>query len=96
MAHVNSADPDQSSLIRVYTVCNSTKYFKKHLDKKPTLGKKVWNKCSNFLAIYCPIFLGKNEKKYCLCLLILSSVQMLNLLVLYNYGNYKYHRCADK
>ena len=37
MAQVNSADPDESSLIRVYTVYNSTKYFKKHLDKKKKL-----------------------------------------------------------
>ena len=45
MAYANSADPDQtaperSSLIRVYTVCHSTKYFKKELHKKQNLGQK--------------------------------------------------------
>ena len=36
MAQANSADPDQIafSLIRVYTVCHSTKHFKKQLYKK--------------------------------------------------------------
>ena len=38
MTYANSANPDQtapegSSLIRVYTVCHSTKYFKKQLQK---------------------------------------------------------------
>ena len=39
-------NPDQtrSSLIRVYTVCHSTKYFVKQLNKKQNLGKKVLNK----------------------------------------------------
>ena len=32
MVYANIADPDQ--MIRVYTVCHSTKYFKKHLHKK--------------------------------------------------------------
>ena len=39
MAYANSVDPDQTApeggnLIRVYTVCHSTKYFKKQLRKK--------------------------------------------------------------
>ena len=44
--YANSEDPDsfQSSLIRVYTVCNSTKYFEKQLHKKQNLGQKIWNK----------------------------------------------------
>ena len=29
----------RSSLIRVYSVCHSTKYFKKRLHKKETLGQ---------------------------------------------------------
>ena len=42
--YANSADPDQtapgrSSLIRVYTVCLSTSYFKKQLHKKQNLGQ---------------------------------------------------------
>ena len=42
MASSNSL---RSSLIRVYTVCHSTKYLKKHLHKKENFGKKkVWNK----------------------------------------------------
>ena len=39
MAYANSVDPDQSSLIRVYTVCHSAKYFKKQLHKKQNLGQ---------------------------------------------------------
>ena len=43
-AYANSADPDQtatrSSRIKVYTVCHSTKYFKKQLHKKQNLGPK--------------------------------------------------------
>ena len=50
IAYTNKADPDQtaheeqldlrSSLIRVYTVCHSTMYFKKQVHKKQNLGKK--------------------------------------------------------
>ena len=43
LAYVNSVDPDQtapSSLIRVYTVCHSNKYFKKQLHRKQNLGLK--------------------------------------------------------
>ena len=47
MEYANSADPDQTApeggLIRVYTVCHSTKHFKKQLHKKKG-KKKVWNK----------------------------------------------------
>ena len=52
MAYANSADPDQtgSSLIRVCTVCQSTKYFKKQLHKKQKLGKKVWNEVFKILG----------------------------------------------
>ena len=42
--YTNIADPDQtapwSSLIWVYTVCYSTKYFKKELHKKQNFGQK--------------------------------------------------------
>ena len=34
----------RSSLIRVFTVCHSTKYCKKLMHKKQNLGQKVWNK----------------------------------------------------
>ena len=40
MAYANSVDPDQISLIWVYSVCHSTKYFKKQLQKKQYLSKK--------------------------------------------------------
>ena len=50
----NNADPDQiapkSSLIRVYTVCHSTKYSKKQLYKKQKLFQKVWNKVFEILG----------------------------------------------
>ena len=41
MAYANSADPDkdQRGGGGVYTVCHSTKYFKKQLHKKQTLGQ---------------------------------------------------------
>ena len=39
MIYANSADPDQTALIRVYIVCHSTKYFKKQLHKKRNLGQ---------------------------------------------------------
>ena len=39
IAYANSVDPE-SSLIRVYTVCPSTKYFKKELHKKQNLIQK--------------------------------------------------------
>ena len=41
MAHANSADPDQTApgLIRVYTVCHSSRFFKKQMHKKQNLGK---------------------------------------------------------
>ena len=44
MTYANSVDPDQtapegSSLIRVYTVCHSTKYSMKQLHKKQNLGQ---------------------------------------------------------
>ena len=40
MVYANSLDPDQNppSLIKVYTVCHFTKYFKERLNKKETLG----------------------------------------------------------
>ena len=57
MAYANNVDPDQtarSSLIRVYTVCHSTLYFKKQLPKKQNLGQKnVWNKVLEIL-VYLP------------------------------------------
>ena len=43
MAYANSADTDQTApcnLIRVYTVCHSTKYFKKQVYKKQNLSIK--------------------------------------------------------
>ena len=42
MIYAISADPDQTapSLIRVYTVCFSIKYFKQHLHKNQNLGQK--------------------------------------------------------
>ena len=40
MTYTDSADPDQTAPgIRVYTVCFSTKYFKKQLHKKQNLGQ---------------------------------------------------------
>ena len=44
MAYANSADPDQTAPQEqsdqvLYTVCHSTKYFKKQLHKKQNLGK---------------------------------------------------------
>ena len=43
MTYANSADPDQtapsSSLIRVYTVSQSTKFSRKLLHKKQNLGQ---------------------------------------------------------
>ena len=42
MTYVNSADPDQTApkgLIRVYTVCHSTKYFKQQVHKKQNLDQ---------------------------------------------------------
>ena len=38
--YANSVDPDQTAslgAVRVYTVCHTTKYFKKQLYKKQTL-----------------------------------------------------------
>ena len=40
MEYANSVDLDQSTLISVYTVCHSTKYLKKHLQKIQNIGKK--------------------------------------------------------
>ena len=37
-------------MIRVNTVCHSTKYFKKQLHKKQTYAKEVWNKGSKILG----------------------------------------------
>ena len=37
MAYAKSADSDKS-LLRVYTACHSTKYFRKQLHKKQNLG----------------------------------------------------------
>ena len=39
MTYANNADQDQS-LIWIYTVCHSTKYFKKEQHKNKNLGKK--------------------------------------------------------
>ena len=54
MSYANIADSDQTasegSLVRVYTVCHSTKYFKKQLHKKQDLGKKIWNKVLEILG----------------------------------------------
>ena len=36
----NDVQTVQSSLIWVYTVCHSTKYFKKHLHEKQNLSQK--------------------------------------------------------
>ena len=48
MAYANSADPDLTALSgasdQVYTVCYSTKDFKKPLHKKQNFGKKILNK----------------------------------------------------
>ena len=49
MAYACNADPDQtapegSSLIRVYTVRLSTKYFVEEMHKKQSLAKKLWHK----------------------------------------------------
>ena len=45
IAYANNVDPDQtapsgSTLIRVYTVCHSFKYFKKQLHESKNLAKK--------------------------------------------------------
>ena len=40
----------RSSLIRVYNVCQSIKYFRKQLHKKQTLDKNVWNKVFEILG----------------------------------------------
>ena len=52
MAYTNSEDPDQTAPASgavwsgSYTVCHSTKYFKKQLHKKQNLGKKKYGiKC---------------------------------------------------
>ena len=55
MAYTNSSDSDQAApeghLIRVYTVCHSTRYFKKQLYKKQTLGQKsILNKVLEILG----------------------------------------------
>ena len=53
----HNVDPDQiwrSSLIQVFTVCHSTKYFvKKWLRKQ---NKIVWNKIIQSMDIYCNNF----------------------------------------
>ena len=40
VAYANSADPDQTVLIKVYTVCHSIKYFKKQNHKMQNLNQK--------------------------------------------------------
>ena len=40
----------RSNLIRVYTVCHSTKYFTKQMHKKQNLVKKIWNKVFKILG----------------------------------------------
>ena len=50
MTYANSADPDQTLLVRVFIVYLSTKYFKKQLHRKQNLEekKKNWIKSSKF------------------------------------------------
>ena len=53
MTYTNSVDPDQTApsgaVIRVYTVCHSTKYLKKLLHKKTKFKPKEYGiKCSKF------------------------------------------------
>ena len=56
MAYAKSADPDQTApkgqSDRVYTVCHSTKHFKRQLSKKQNLRlkKNVWNKVFEILG----------------------------------------------
>ena len=52
MAYANSADPDQS-LIRIYTVCHSTKYFKKQLHQKQKLCQKCTEQSVRIFRTYC-------------------------------------------
>ena len=53
-SYANSVDPDQTApegLIRVYTVCHLTTYFKKKkCIKSKILAKKVWNKVFEILG----------------------------------------------
>ena len=37
-------------MIRVYTICHSTKYFKEQLRKKQNLGKKIQNQVFEILG----------------------------------------------
>ena len=48
--HMQTVQSQTSSLIRVYTVCHYTKYFKKLMHKKPNFDKKVWNKVFKILG----------------------------------------------
>ena len=50
MAYANSADPDQSAPEGVYTVCHSTKSFKKQLHKNQNLGQKHMHKVFEILG----------------------------------------------
>ena len=50
IAYANSADQDQTALIKFYTVSHSTKYFKKQLHKKQNWPKKYGIKCSKFYS----------------------------------------------
>ena len=52
MPHANSVDP---VLIRVYTICHSTKYFKKQLHKSKTLAKILLKSLGHLLYFIFPI-----------------------------------------
>ena len=71
----------RSSLIRVYTVCHSTKYFKKQLHKSKNLTKKVWNKVfeiSGYFLYYLPTYkiIGLNAPPLPrTCIVFLLTVQ---------------------
>ena len=70
ITYANSVVPDQtapkrSSLIRVYTVCQSTKYFKKQLHKKKKISPKTWwNKVfeRNIYSTYNICLFWRNKK----------------------------------
>ena len=56
-----------SSLIRVYTVCHSSKYSKKQLYKKQNLNQKVWNKVLEILGHLLYQWRAKAQTKLEIC-----------------------------
>ena len=84
MAYINCADPDQtaparSSLIRVFPVCHSTKYFNKQLHKKKKIKpKKVCSKVFRILEHLPCIFIWSYTILFCLYFnLSLKSVKKI-------------------